>query len=152
LPPADLPTTRVGDPVMVLLSDGHTRRTGRIVAIGATATATGSADPDPGSGNAGSQSTVQVNIAVAGTIAGFIEQAQVQVFIAAELRKDVLAVPIVGLRALPGGGYEVVVVNGGPTGHVPVSVGLIDDIAQLAEVSGPGLTEGLRVEVPSGTT
>jgi hypothetical protein len=29
---------------------------------------------------------------------------------------------------------------------------LFDDIARLAEVSGPGLTEGLRVEVPSATS
>jgi hypothetical protein len=73
------------------------------------------------------------------------------VFITAELHKDVLAVPIVSLRALPGGQYEVVVVGGGSGGHVPVSVGLIDDIAQVAEVSGPGLTEGLQVEVPNGS-
>jgi peptidoglycan hydrolase-like protein with peptidoglycan-binding domain len=149
LPPADLPTTRLGDPVMVLLSDGHTQHQGRIVAIGANATTTGAGSP---SGNGAGQSTVQVDIAVDGAIQGFIEQAQVQVFITAELHRDVLAVPIVSLRAVPGGRYEVVVVSGGPAGHIPVSVGLIDDIAQVAEVSGPGLTEGLRVEVPSGTS
>jgi peptidoglycan hydrolase-like protein with peptidoglycan-binding domain len=151
LPPADLPTTRLGDPVLVLLSDGHTQRQGRIVAIGVNATTAGSGSP-PGNGNVAGQSTVQVDIAVDGAIAGFIEQAQVQVFITAELHRDVLTVPIVSLRALPGGRYEVVVVSGGPAGHIPVSVGLIDDIAQVAEVSGPGLTEGLRVEVPSGTS
>jgi peptidoglycan hydrolase-like protein with peptidoglycan-binding domain len=149
LPPADLPTTRVGDAVMVLLSDGHTRRPGRIVAIAANATTTGSSGS--GNGDGGGQSTVRVDIAVDGTVQGFIDQAQVQVFITAELHRDVLAVPIVSLRALPGGQYEVVVVDGSLTGHVPVSVGLIDDIAQVAEVSGAGLTEGRQVEVPHGT-
>jgi peptidoglycan hydrolase-like protein with peptidoglycan-binding domain len=155
LPAADLPTTRVGDPVMVLLSDGHTERHGRILAIGVTATTTSSSSlsgSGSGSGSGGSPSTVRVDIAVDGTIDGFLEQAQVQVFITAELHKHVLAVPIVSLRALPTGQYEVVVADGSPTRHVPVSVGLIDDIAQVAEVSGPGLAQGLAVEVPSGTS
>jgi peptidoglycan hydrolase-like protein with peptidoglycan-binding domain len=159
LPPADLPTTRVGDSVMVLLSDGRTQRRGRIIAISPTTTTTGSSSSSgEGSGSAsangsgGSQSTVQVTIAVSGSIQGFLEQAQVQVFITAELHQDVLAAPIVSLRALPSGQYEVVVADSNPTRHVPVSVGLFDDIAQVAEVSGSGLTEGLPVEVPSGTS
>jgi hypothetical protein len=156
LPPADLPTTKVGDSVMVLLPDGHTQRQGRIVAISATGTITGSSSSSgssgSGNGNGGGEPTAQVSIVVDGTIQGFIEQAQVQVFIIADLHAAVLAVPIVALRALPSGQYEVVVVDGGLTRHVPVSLGLFDDIARLAEVSGPGLTEGQRVEVPSGTS
>jgi peptidoglycan hydrolase-like protein with peptidoglycan-binding domain len=152
LPPADLLTTKVGDPVMVLLPDGHTQRQGRIVAISAAAGSSGSSGAGNGSGDGGGgEPTAQISIAVDDTIQGFIEQAQVQVFITADLHAAVLAVPIVALRALPSGQYEVVVVDGGLTRHVPVSVGLFDDIARLAEVSGPGLTEGLRVEVPSGT-
>lgn len=154
LPPADLPTTKVGDSVMVLLPDGHTQRQGRIIAVSAAATTPGSSNssgPDSANGNAGSEPTAQVSIEVDGAIQGFIEQAQVQVFITADLHKAVLAVPIVALRALPSGQYEVVVVDGGVTRHVPVTVGLFDDIARLAEVSGPGLGEGLQVEVPSGS-
>jgi multidrug efflux pump subunit AcrA (membrane-fusion protein) len=159
MPPADLPTTKVGDSVTVLLPDGQTQRQGRIIAISAAATTTGSSDSSSsnsgsgsGNGNGGSESTVQVSIEVAGAIEGFVEQAQVQVFITADQHRAVLAVPIVALRALPSGQYEVVVVDGGATRHVPVSVGLFDDIARLAEVSGPGLTEGQQVEVPSGTS
>jgi multidrug efflux pump subunit AcrA (membrane-fusion protein) len=161
LPPADLPTTKVGDPVVVFLPDGHTQRTGTIITIGAVATAAGSSGSGSGSttgsGSADSsgdsgQPTAQVTIAVDGTIQGFIEQAQVQVFITTDQHKNVLAVPIVGLRTLPGGQNEVVVVDGGTARHVPVTVGLFDDIAQLAEVSAPGLAEGRQVEVPSGTS
>ncbi|MFJ8582291.1 peptidoglycan-binding protein [Micromonospora sp. NPDC093277] len=147
LPPADLPTTKVGDSVMVLLPDGHTQRQGRIIAVSAAATPTGSSN---GSGS-GSEPTAQVSIEVDGAIPGFIEQAHVQVFITADLHKAVLAVPIVALRALPNGQYEVVVVDSGGSRHVPVTVGLFDDIARQAEVSGPGLSEGLQVEVPSGS-
>jgi hypothetical protein len=161
LPPADLPTTRAGDSVMVVLPDGRTQRRGRIIAIGTAATTTGSSSSSSssgsapgsdngGSGGSGGQSAARVTIAVDGTIQGFIDQAQVQVFITAELHKAVLAVPIVGLRTLPSGQNEVVVVDGSLPRHVPVSVGLFDDIAQLAEVSGPGLTAGMQVEVPSG--
>jgi peptidoglycan hydrolase-like protein with peptidoglycan-binding domain len=157
LAPADLPTTRVGDSVTVSLPDGHTQRPGRIIAIGAVATTTGSSSSDSGSssgsasGTAG-QPTAQVTIELDGAIQGFLEQAQVQVFITTEQHRNVLAVPVVSLRALPSGQYEVVVVDGSVTRHVPVTVGLFDDIARLAEVSGPGLTEGMQVEVPSGTT
>jgi peptidoglycan hydrolase-like protein with peptidoglycan-binding domain len=157
LPPADLPTTKVGDPVEVSLPDGRTQRPGRIIAIGAVATTSSSSsgsgpDPDSGSDSGGGESTAQVTIAVDGAIKGFLDQAQVQVFITAELHRDVLAVPVVSLRAQPDGQYEVIVVDGDSTRQVPVSVGLFDDIARLAEVSGPGLTEGLRIEVPSGTS
>jgi multidrug efflux pump subunit AcrA (membrane-fusion protein) len=61
----------------------------------------------------------------------------------------VLAVPIVALRAASDGGYEVVVVSGGTARQVPVTVGLFDDIAGLAEISGPALAAGQRVEVPA---
>ena len=159
LPTADLSTTHVGDRVTVLLADGHTQRQGRIIAISSTATTTSSAsssgsgtDTGSGSGSNANQSTTPINIAVDGAINGFVEQAQVQVFIIAELHKDVLAVPIVSLRALPGGQYEVVAVDGGGARHVPVTVGLFDDIDQRAEVSGPGLSEGMQVEVPSGNS
>lgn len=161
LPTADLSTTHVGDRVTVLLADGHTQRQGRVVMISTIATtaspssssgsSSGADSGSAGGGNAG-QSTTPVDIAVDGPIDGFVEQAQVQVFITAELHKDVLAVPIVSLRARPGGQYEVVAVDGGSPRHVPVTVGLFDDIDQRAEVSGPGLAEGMRVEVPSGNS
>jgi len=88
---------------------------------------------------------------VPGPIPGFIDQAQVQVFISTQVARGVLAVPIVALRALPSGEYEVAVVNGRQSQDVPVTVGLFDDIAGLAQVSGPGLAPGEHVEVPSGS-
>jgi multidrug efflux pump subunit AcrA (membrane-fusion protein) len=158
LPTADLPTTQVGNSVMILLPDGHTQIQGRVAAIGAAATSsTSSSDSTSSSGSSstgsstGDQSTAQVTITVKGSIPGFIDQAQVQVFISTQVAQGVLAVPIVALRALPTGEYQVAVVNGHQTQEVPVTVGLFDDIAGLAQVSGPGLAAGEHVEVPSGS-
>jgi multidrug efflux pump subunit AcrA (membrane-fusion protein) len=86
---------------------------------------------------------------VHGTVSGFLDQAAVQVAITANVDKNVLAVPIVALRATSDGGYDVVVVGGGNARQVPVTVGLFDDIAGLAEISGSGLAAGQRVEVPA---
>ena len=151
VPPASLASAKVGDSVMIILPDAHTQRQGKITSIEvAAASSDSSSSSGTGSSGTSAQQTAQVSIAVKGTIQGFLEQAQVQVFITSGLHKAVLAVPIVSLRALQNGQYEVVVVDGGVTRHVPVTVGLFDDIAGLAEVSGPSLAAGQQVEVPSG--
>jgi hypothetical protein len=61
-------------------------------------------------------------------------------------RKGVLAVPVNALLALAEGGYGVRLTDG--TGRiVVVSTGLF--ARGMVEVSGDGLTEGTRVEVPA---
>lgn len=154
LSPQQLPGAKVGDRVVVTLPDGTTRG-GKITQIAAVAESSGGTGdsapgggPDPGDG--ASQSTVPVTIQADGTITGFLDQAQVQVAITVEYHQGVLAVPITALNALPGGGYEVTVVDGATTRRVPVRTGLFDEFAGLAEVSGPGLAEGQHVQVPSG--
>jgi multidrug efflux pump subunit AcrA (membrane-fusion protein) len=154
VPSASL-TVRVGDPALVILPDGVTQRTGTISAVSAVAgpasSASGSGSGGSGAGGSGTsgEPTVQVTVTVHGTVSGFLDQAAVQVAITANLDRNVLAVPIVALRATRDGGYEVVVVGGGTARQVPVTVGLFDDIAGLAEISGPGLAAGQRVEVPA---
>jgi peptidoglycan hydrolase-like protein with peptidoglycan-binding domain len=149
LSPEQLPTAKVGDRVVVTLPDGSTRG-GKITQIGTVAApAAGSTENgQPGGGDSG-QSTVPVTVQADGTITGFLDQAQVQVAIMVEQHQDVLAVPITALNALPGGGYEVIVVDGATTRRVPVITGVFDEFAGLAEVSGPGLAEGQHVQVPS---
>jgi peptidoglycan hydrolase-like protein with peptidoglycan-binding domain len=144
--PQRLPSVRVGQRVLVTLPDGTTQP-GRIAAVGAVAEAA----PDASPGNGGpddSLPTVPVTVAVQGAIRGFIDQAEVQVSITDRANAGVLAVPITALRALPGGRYEVVVVSGGTSRHVPVETGLFDETTGMAEVTGPGLAEGQKVEVP----
>jgi len=146
--PRQLPTVRVGQPVVVTLPDGTTQP-GRIASVGAVAEAAPTSDG--GSGNGGPDDagpTVPVTVTVAGAIRGFIDQAEVQVAIPDRTHPGVLAVPITALRAVPGGRYEVVVTSGGTSRHVPVETGLFDETTGMAEVAGPGLAEGQKVEVP----
>jgi hypothetical protein len=143
LAPGDLPRVQIGDRVIVTLPDGATRR-GKITAVGAVAVSTSSGDPSGGE----PQATVPVTIEVTGRIRGFLDQAPVQVAITAERHKAVLAVPTTALRALAGGRYEVIVLDGPTLRHVPVQTGLFDEVTGLAEVAGSGLSEGQKVEVP----
>jgi peptidoglycan hydrolase-like protein with peptidoglycan-binding domain len=144
---------RPGDPVIVTLPDGATRR-GKITMVGTVAVATSGGDNGSGNGQGGGDSggandpTVPVTIKVTGTIRGFLDQAEVLVAITEQAQKDVLAVPTTALHALPGGKYEVIVVDGTASRHVPVETGLFDETAGLTEVEGQGLSEGQKVEVP----
>ncbi|WP_232382781.1 peptidoglycan-binding domain-containing protein [Actinomadura violacea] len=147
LSPAQLPTVRVGDPVVVTLPDGRTRP-GRITAIGGVASTPSSGASGSGSSSTTTQSTAPVSITVAGSTHGFLDQAQVQIAITVQAHKNVLAVPTTALRALPGDRYQVIVADGAATRPVLVETGLFDETTGLAEVSGQGLAAGQKVEVP----
>jgi multidrug efflux pump subunit AcrA (membrane-fusion protein) len=72
----------------------------------------------------------------------------VNVNITSQRADNVLAVPVNALLALAGGGFGVDVVT--PSGAVRltgVTTGLYS--STLVQVSGPGITAGMRVEVPS---
>jgi hypothetical protein len=58
-------------------------------------------------------------------------------------RAGVLAVPVTALLALGEGGYAVQVVTGATSRLLAVTTGMF--AGDLVEVSGQGLTEGLRV-------
>jgi peptidoglycan hydrolase-like protein with peptidoglycan-binding domain len=148
LSPAEIPRVRVGDPVIVTLPNGGTRR-GKITVVGAVAVSASGGENGSGGGSGGeNEPTAPITIRVTGTIRGFLDQAEVQVAITEEAHEDVLAVPTTALRALPGGTYEVIVVDGTASRHVPVEIGLFDEFAGLTEVEGQGLSEGQKVEVP----
>ncbi|HEY7199856.1 MAG TPA: hypothetical protein VIC57_06580, partial [Candidatus Dormibacteraeota bacterium] len=59
---------------------------------------------------------------------------------------NVLTVPVAALLALPGGGYAVETADGRHR-RIPVRTGVFSH--GLVEVSGAGLTDGLRVVAPS---
>jgi Putative peptidoglycan binding domain len=152
-----------GDPVSVVLPDGTTTVGGHIETVGTVAVcpggsgigagggSSGSADQSPcessGSGTA-STPTVTVTITLDSTPPGAtLDQAPVNVNITSQTVDNVLAVPVNALLALQGGGYGVEVVTG-KTGHLAgVTTGLYSDT--LVQVSGPGITAGTLVEVPS---
>jgi hypothetical protein len=138
-----------GRPARITLPDGS-RAKGRITAVGTTAessddSGSGGADSGSGSGSDSSSSTVQVTIAIRGN-AGGLAQAPVTVDLIDELRRNVFAVPVGALVGTAGGHYAIVVHEGSERRQIPVQPGLFAD--SYVEVSGSGLTEGMRVEVP----
>jgi len=97
----------------------------------------------------GAEPTVEVTLALSGRRGiGGLDQAPVEVELAGETRRDVLAVPVTALLALAGGGHGLEVVgDDGRTSLVPVRTGASAD--GWVEVRGPGLRAGMRVVVAS---
>jgi hypothetical protein len=147
---------KAGDAVTVTLPDGVSTAPGVVTSVASVASA-GSANagspPDGGTatqgpgGGSGGQDTVQMTVRLTQPAAGHLDQAPVSVNIVSAQARDVLAVPVSALVALAGGGYAVDVVQGGAAHLVAVQTGLFAQT--LVQVSGPGLTAGLRVQVPS---
>ncbi|MFI9003013.1 peptidoglycan-binding protein [Streptomyces sp. NPDC053541] len=147
---------RAGAPVTVRLPGGRTT-SGKVSRVGTVArsasrsgegrpSGTAGADGAGGGGASGSAADatvpVEVTLAKPGDV-GTLDGAPVQVDFTSERREDVLAVPVPALLALAEGGYAVET----PEGRlVPVTLGVF---AQgRVEVSGAGLREGMKVEVP----
>ena len=129
-----------GDAVSVLLPDGKTTTAGHVRDISRVA--------QSGSGQDNSGPTVNVTITLDHPEeSGNLDQAPVNVNITDASVHGVLAVPINALVALSEGGDAVEVVTGGTRHLVPVQTGLFSDT--MVEVSGPGIAEGMLVEVPS---
>jgi hypothetical protein len=152
-----------GDAVSVVLPSGTSTVAGHVESVGSVATCPGggttgtangggsspcSSAGSNGSGGSNSSPTVPVTITLDGTPPGAqLDQAPVNVNITSQTAANVLAVPVNALLALAGGGYGVDVVTGGSSHLVGVSTGMYSDT--LVQVSGPGISAGERVEVPS---
>ncbi|WP_165978522.1 peptidoglycan-binding protein [Actinomadura darangshiensis] len=126
-----------GAAVEVELPSGDTVK-GRISSIGKVAK----------EGEQDKPTTVEVQISVAGQKElGSYDKAPVVVHFIANRHSDVLAVPIGALLAQGDGGYAVQVVQDGRVRTVPVETGVFTD--GEVEISGSGLTEGMKVGVPA---
>lgn len=140
---ADLQSqVRAGDHVTITLPDDSTTA-GTVTSVGKVATIASGNSGGPGS----SGPTVPVTIRpVDPAAAGSLDQAPVVVSITDQTVRNVLAVPVTALLALPRGQYAVEIVDADGTRHlVRVTPGLFDDAAGLVQVSGPGLAAGQRV-------
>jgi Putative peptidoglycan binding domain len=163
---------KAGEAVSVVLPDGTSTVRGRVKSVGSvatcpggggTGTATGgstgstgggggqspcSSAGSNGGGGSNSSPTVPVIVTLDHTPRGAAEdQAPVNVNITSQRASNVLAVPVNALLALQGGGFGVQVVTGHSSHLVGVTTGLYGNT--LVQVSGPGITTGTRVEVPS---
>jgi peptidoglycan hydrolase-like protein with peptidoglycan-binding domain len=129
---------------------------GTIAQVGTVATAPEQTSNAPGdqasSAPEGTSPTAaDARIQVTVTIAdqkklGSLDAAPVDVDFVSQARKDVLAVPVAALLALPKGGYGVQIVQGGATRIVAVKTGMF--AAGRVEISGFGIAEGVTVGVP----
>jgi multidrug efflux system membrane fusion protein len=155
---ADEPLAIKGRPVTVTVPNGGTVK-GRISQLGTVATTqnagsngassardssdSGSSAP-AGAGSAASNARIEVTVTIADQKSlGSLQGATVDVdFVSAE-RKNVLAVPVAALLALPRGGFGVQVVKGEATRIVPVRTGTF--AGGQVEVSGQSIAEGTRV-------
>ena len=151
----DLPAVTTGDAVTIVLPSGAATP-GTISAIGpvppagnsgtagsGTSSTSGSSGAGAPSGSSGA--AMQVTITPdrpAATGAG--QDVAVQVSLATQSARNVLAVPIAALLALAGGGYGVEVAGpGGDDRLVGVTTGLFANT--LVQVSGPGIRAGMKV-------
>ena len=148
---------KAGDPVSVVLPDGRTTVSGHVQSVsdvaqcpggGSSGNATGALTCSGGSGGGSSNPTVNVTISLDDQKAsGTLDQAPVNVNITTQRASNVLAVPINALLALAEGGDGVEVLSGGIRHLVGVQTGLFS--STMVEISGPGITAGTVVEVPS---
>lgn len=128
---------RIGAPATVNLPGGGRGR-GRITSVGTVA------EPVRENGQPTGESTIDLDVTLddPGDL-GRLDQAPVMVNLRSERRADALSVPVEALLALREGGYGLRLA-GGRT--VRVETGLF--AAGRVEVSGAGLAEGTKVEVP----
>jgi len=147
---------KAGDAVTVTLPDGVSTTPGVVTSVASVASAASGNNGSPPDGSSATQGpsggsgqdTVQMTVRLTRpAAAGHLDQAPVSVNIVSAQARDVLAVPVSALVALAGGGYAVDVVQGGTVHLVAVQTGLFAQT--LVQVSSPGLTTGLRVQVPS---
>lgn len=164
LPVTDERLVKPGDGVSIVLPVGSSTIGGRVATVGTVASCPsggGIGAGGPGGGASTGQSpceasgsgntsapTVPVTITMDRTPPGAtLDQAPVNVEITSQRADNVLAVPVDALLALQGGGFGVDVVTGRATRLVAVSTGLYD--RTMVQVSGSGITVGMRVEVPA---
>ncbi|GLZ40124.1 peptidoglycan-binding protein [Actinokineospora sp. NBRC 105648] len=139
----------VGAAVRVLLPTGAATP-GRVASIGTVAT---SAPRAPAAGDDQVAATLPVRITLDDpAAAGTLDGAPVSVEFTSDTHRDVLAVPLVALLAMPNGDYAVDVVETRADGswtsrRVVVRLGFF--ATGQVEVEAPGLTAGTKVQVPA---
>jgi peptidoglycan hydrolase-like protein with peptidoglycan-binding domain len=126
-----------GSKVTLTLPDGSTTP-GTVTTI----TANTSADGDSGGGSGAPQQTATITADDQAAVAA-VDSGPIQVTVITETRTGVLAVPVTALLALGEGGYALQVVSNRGTTLVGVHTGMF--AGALVEVTGEGLSEGMRV-------
>lgn len=127
-----------------LVLPGNKQTTGTVAALSSPVAATTQSGSSSDSGGASAGPSMTVDISDQSALAG-MDSGSVGVTVTTGSADHVLAVPVEALVAVQGGGYAVQVVTGtGQTSTlVGVQTGLFAD--GLVQISGPDITEGLKV-------
>jgi Putative peptidoglycan binding domain len=153
---AEQSSVKVGDQVSITLPSQQTTP-GVITSVGTVA----KAPAEKGGGGGGEPGeeggpTIEVGVTPSEPRAiGHLDEAPVAVSITTASVPNALAVPVDALVALAGGGgtgtagYALEVVEHGVHRLEKVTLGLFDDAEGLVQVTGPGVSAGQRVVVPS---
>ncbi|GAB2815035.1 hypothetical protein GCM10027176_19590 [Actinoallomurus bryophytorum] len=149
--PADSDLAHAGDKVTVELPDGS-GTPGVITEVSTTAAGNSSGSESNGNSGSGNDATVAVTVRLTEPKAGGgLDRAPVTVGFTRRRAKNVLAVPVAALVTLSTGGYAVDVTSGGAVQRVAIKTGMFATNGAgtgRVEISGPGISEGLRVVVP----
>jgi len=140
---------KVGDQVTVTLPN-NTTTPGVVSSVGTVATVPSSSGG--GGGNTGnSNPTITVEVTLTNPKAtGNLDQAPVEVAITNATVSNALYVPVDALLATTSGAYALEEIE--PNGShqlVGVSLGLFDNADGLVQVSGPGVSAGQKIVIPS---
>ncbi|MFD8079657.1 peptidoglycan-binding protein [Streptomyces sp. NPDC059718] len=149
----DMAWAERGTAVTVELPGGPSVK-GTVSSVGVDASPAAGGDTGVGGESGGAEgATIPVVITFADQKAlGRLESGPVTVRYVGRERKNVLTVPVVALVALAEGGYGLEIADDASTGkdgagrYVAVTTGLVAD--GKAEVSGPGIHEGMKVRIP----
>jgi multidrug efflux pump subunit AcrA (membrane-fusion protein) len=150
-----------GAPVTVDLPNGRTGIHGVVRDVGTSVSPASGSGPGGGGGNAGGSTngaaggqggsgatTIPATVTFSDpTVARGLDQAAVLLHVTTQTARGVLVVPVEALLALDAGGEGVEVVAGGVHRIVPVQTGLFS--GTQVEITGPGITAGAQVEVPT---
>ncbi|MGW1617013.1 peptidoglycan-binding protein [Streptomyces sp. NPDC002285] len=150
---ADMAWAQRGNRVTVELPGGVTTQ-GKVSSVGADASPAADGGGTAAGGGGGAEgATIPVVITFADQEGlGRLESGPVTVRYVGRERRDVLTVPVVALVALAEGGYGLEPAGSKNPGsqnsgsYVAVTTGLVAD--GRAEVSGPGVREGMTVRIP----
>jgi peptidoglycan hydrolase-like protein with peptidoglycan-binding domain len=139
LEPTQLSLVSAGDPVIVRLANGA-EAPGTVISVGQEGAAAGEGQP-------GTTKTVPATVSLKspGDAAG-LAGSSATVSVVTDASKNVLAVPVTALLAVPGG-YAVEVGRRDRIQVVSVTPGLFDGVKGLVEIRATGLAAGDRVIV-----
>jgi peptidoglycan hydrolase-like protein with peptidoglycan-binding domain len=142
---------KVGIPASITLDRGHPPLAGSVSAVSSTPPVGAGSSPAAGTAQGAGQG-IFVTIGLASPPSDLpLQGTQVAVQLQTNVLHDVFIVPVTALVALVEGGYALQVDDKNGRWHlIPVTVGAIDSVDDLAQVNGINLREGLRVEMPAG--